>query len=65
VPLTTVHQPVDMIGRMAVEVLQKRIDHIDIGNRTILKPTLVTRESCGAKKRAHIDSPSAVEERVG
>lgn len=51
VPLTTVHQPVDSIGRMAVEILQKRMDHIDTGNRTVLKPTLIIRESCGSKKQ--------------
>ena len=52
VPLTTVHQPADKIGRMAVDIIQKRIDGSDIGNRTILKPTLIVRESCGAKKRS-------------
>lgn len=51
VPLTTIHQPVDKIGRLAVEILQKRIEKGDVGNRTVLKPTLVVRESCGARKR--------------
>lgn len=51
VPLTTIHQPVDKIGRMAVEILEKRIQKADVGNRTILKPSLIVRESCGAKKR--------------
>jgi DNA-binding LacI/PurR family transcriptional regulator len=51
VPLTTVHQPIDSIGKLAVEIIQKRIDHSDIGNRTVLKPTLVIRESCGSKKK--------------
>jgi len=50
VPLTTIHQPVDLIGRSAVDIIQKRIDKGDIGNRTILKPSLVVRDSCGAKK---------------
>lgn len=50
VPLTTVHQPTDKIGRKAVEIIQKRITGVDIGNRTILKPSLVIRDSCGAKK---------------
>ena len=49
VPLTTVHQPVDNIGKIVVEVIQKRIDNIGVGNRTILKPSLIIRESCGAK----------------
>lgn len=51
VPLTTIHQPSDKIGRLAVDIIQKRIDQKDIGNRTILKPSLIVRESCGAKKR--------------
>ena len=50
VPLTTIHQPADEIGRFAVEIIQKRIDKKDIGNRTILKPELIVRESCGANK---------------
>ena len=52
VPLTTVHQPVDKIGRTAVEIIQKRIQGVDTRNRTIFKPTLVVRESCGARKRS-------------
>lgn len=51
VPLTTIHQPVDRIGRLAVEVIQKRIEKSDVGNRTVLKPSLVIRDSCGATKR--------------
>lgn len=50
VPLTTIVQPVEKIGRLSVDVIQKRIEGIDVGNRTILKPTLIIRESCGAKK---------------
>ncbi len=51
VPLTTIHQPTDMIGRMAVDIIQKRMDNSGIGNRTVLKPSLVIRDSCGAKKK--------------
>jgi DNA-binding LacI/PurR family transcriptional regulator len=58
VPLTTIHQPVDSIGRHAVEILQKRIDGKDVGGRTILKPSLIVRESCGAKKRGSLNPPS-------
>jgi hypothetical protein len=36
---------------MAVDIIQKRVEKLDIGNRTILKPLLVVRESCGAKKK--------------
>jgi DNA-binding LacI/PurR family transcriptional regulator len=56
IPLTTIHQPTDKIGRMSVDIIQKRIDGIDIGNRTILKPSLIIRDSCGAKKRMSIKS---------
>lgn len=59
VPLTTIHQPVDLIGKLAVEIIQKRIDKEDIGNRTILKPTLVIRESCGARKRLVVPRPQS------
>ena len=51
VPLTTIHQPADKIGRLAIDVIQKRINgREDIGNRNILPPSLVVRESCGAKR---------------
>lgn len=54
VSLTTVHQDVDKIGALAVDILQKRIARIDVGNRTILTPTLVVRDSCGAlRKKMH------------
>lgn len=58
VPLTTIHQPVDRIGKWAVDMINSRITHQDIGNRITLKPSLVVRESCGAKKRGLI-TPTA------
>jgi DNA-binding LacI/PurR family transcriptional regulator len=51
VPLTTIDQPVEKIGTLAVDIIHKRIEGSDIGNRTILKPALIIRESCGAKKK--------------
>jgi GntR family transcriptional regulator, arabinose operon transcriptional repressor len=51
VPLTTIHQPVDKIGKWAVDIVNNRINREDMGNRIILRPTLVVRESCGARKR--------------
>lgn len=51
IPLTTIHQPAEKIGKIAIEVIDKRINKDDIGNRTILKPSIVVRESCGAKKK--------------
>lgn len=51
VPLTTIHQPADLVGKKAVDIVKKRIDGLDVENRIILKPSLIIRESCGAKKR--------------
>jgi DNA-binding LacI/PurR family transcriptional regulator len=51
VPLTTVHQPLMEIGQVAVDILVKRITGQPVQTRRILKPTLVIRESCGAKIR--------------
>jgi DNA-binding LacI/PurR family transcriptional regulator len=59
VPLTTIHQPVDRLGALTVEVLQKRIARIDVGNRSILKPTLIVRDSCGSRTKAGVSSRSA------
>ena len=49
VPLTTIKQPTDKIGMRAVEIIRDRIEGKEIGNRTIFKPTLVIRKSCGTK----------------
>lgn len=51
VPLTTVHQPLAEVGEIAVDILFKRITGQPVQNRRILKPTLIVRESCGAKLR--------------
>lgn len=53
VPLTSISQSAEVIGRNAIEIIQKRINGIDIGNRTIIKPTLIIRESCGAKRKSN------------
>jgi DNA-binding LacI/PurR family transcriptional regulator len=50
IPLTTVHQPAEKIGKMAVDVIQKRINGSDVGNRIVETPGLVIRDSCGAKQ---------------
>jgi len=52
IPLTTVHQPAEQIGKRAIEIIEKRLNGEDIGNRTILKPSLIIRDSCGAKLKA-------------
>ena len=60
VPLTTIHQPVDKIGKWAVDIVNSRINQQDVGNRIILRPTLVVRESCGARKRGLAGKPDFV-----
>jgi LacI family transcriptional regulator len=49
VPLTTVRQPTDRIGALAVDTLLARLrgEHPEI--RQLLPPQLVVRHSCGAK----------------
>ena len=48
VPLTTINQPTDKIGMLAVDVLYHKCRGDDIEVRQILKPQLIIRESCGA-----------------
>lgn len=48
VPLTTVHQPTFEIGTKAVDVLVRRLAGEAAEAQTILMPSLVVRESCGA-----------------
>lgn len=50
VPLTTVHQPTDRIAVLAVEKLSAQIEGASFEIRTILEPSLVVRDSCGAKQ---------------
>jgi len=49
--LTTIHQPADRIGKLAVKNLLKMIhgESVDPYNKRILNPKLIVRESCGAK----------------
>ncbi len=46
-PLTTVHQPIHRQGQMAVELLLKQINGIEVEPIVRLATALVTRESCG------------------
>ncbi len=50
VPLTTIQQPFDKIGSIAVENLIRKIEGQTVQTRTVLVPTLVTRESCGVRR---------------
>lgn len=49
-PLTTIRQPIEGLGAMAVETLVHLIEHPGSGPRRIVMLTqLIVRESCGAK----------------
>jgi DNA-binding LacI/PurR family transcriptional regulator len=50
VPLTTIEQPFDRIGSLAVENLIKRIEGQPVNIKTELQPKLVIRASCGAHR---------------
>jgi DNA-binding LacI/PurR family transcriptional regulator len=50
VPLTTIMQPTQEIGALAVQRLISQIQGDVIPTRTILKPKLLIRESCGSHK---------------
>ncbi len=43
VPLTTIHQPTEEIGRIAFEKLIRLIDHLPVETRTVLEPRLIVR----------------------
>lgn len=49
VPLTTIRQPVNEIGGVAVSVLHKRINNLAADVRTQFNPSLIIRKSCGGK----------------
>ena len=46
VPLTTVHQPTELIGQIAVESLLKKINGEEPSMHKLLEPKLVVRKSC-------------------
>ena len=51
-PLTAVWQPAYELGQQAVELLLKRIENPErTYQKVILKPRLIIRESCGAKRQ--------------
>jgi DNA-binding LacI/PurR family transcriptional regulator len=49
-PLTTIKQDAFKIGTLASEIVVNRIEGKEQANRTILKPQLIIRDSCGAKQ---------------
>lgn len=50
VPLTTIHQDTDKIGSLAAEKIIRLIQKETVPVQEILKPKLVIRQSCGARK---------------
>ena len=49
-PMTTVHQPIYKIGSMVCEMLLRILLGEDLEQeQVILKPSLVVRQSCGAR----------------
>ncbi len=48
VPLTTINQPAEEIGELAVEMVVRKIRNEPVNSRQILKPELIVRDSCGA-----------------
>lgn len=49
-PLTTVHSPIEEVGRVAVERLIELINTGETANEIMLKTNLVIRQSCGCKE---------------
>jgi DNA-binding LacI/PurR family transcriptional regulator len=52
IPLTTVRQPTDLIGKEAMDLMVKLTQGKEPSPRKILKPALVIRESSGGKRIA-------------
>ena len=52
VPLTTIHQPIEKIGTVAIDKLLEIIEGKTPEVRSILQPHLIVRESCGAKSNS-------------
>jgi LacI family transcriptional regulator len=51
-PLTTVHQPMQEVGRLATRLLVQMIQDPDMERReTLLKPQLVRRATCGSQSQ--------------
>lgn len=59
VPLTSVKQPTKLIGSIAVENVVRQIKKTDYLTRTILKPEIIVRKSCGGSNLIHTDFVSS------
>ena len=50
-PLTSVSQPIEKLGGLAVSMLLRQLDGAPVSpSHIVLEPTLVVRESCGSRK---------------
>lgn len=59
-PLTSVYQPIEQLGRVAVETLLWRMAHPDEELRETVLPTeIVLRRSCGCPAVSHVASSTA------
>jgi DNA-binding LacI/PurR family transcriptional regulator len=58
IPLTTMRQPTDVIGREAMELLVKQMEGKEAPIRKVLKPELVIRESTRGQRKGHTPSKS-------
>lgn len=60
VPLTTIRQPSDLIGKQAMELLLRLMEGKDAPHRRILQPQLVARGSCRTSKPKGRDGKASV-----
>lgn len=51
VPLTTIQQPADQVGRLVVEIIQKELMVMILVTELLLNQKLIVRESCGEVKK--------------
>jgi DNA-binding LacI/PurR family transcriptional regulator len=57
-PLTTIKQDAFKIGKLAAEIVVNRIEGKEQANRTILRPKLIIRDSCGINLKNKLNSNS-------
>jgi DNA-binding LacI/PurR family transcriptional regulator len=60
VPLTTIRQPSDLIGKQAMDLLLRLMEHRETSHRRILQPQLIVRDSCrNGKLKGRNGKPAA------
>ena len=58
-PLTTVAQPIELLGRRAVELLLERMRGRSVPERTVLEAKPIRRRSCGCSGEEHASALAA------